>query len=196
MNDEMIDDNAKLAKDKAADSRISLGGIIQSVITKIKSRGFHTGSGCIIKRTADIRLTDGAILEMGKNVMVLDYASIHLTKPHPELYIGDNVVIGRGDMIEVKSKMQIGSNTIIGPYVQIIDHNHGIKREKYILYQLSELKEVLIGEDCWIGAGASILAGVTIGNGCVIGANAVVTKDLPDYSIAVGVPAKVVKYRE
>ena len=59
-----------------------------------------------------------------------------------------------------------------------------------------QIKPVTIGCDCWIGSGARILAGVTIGNGAVIGANAVVTHNIPDFALAVGVPARVIKYRE
>lgn len=54
---------------------------------------------------------------------------------------------------------------------------------------------VTIGNDVWIGQGAKIMGGINIGNGAVIGAGAIVTKDIPDYAIAVGVPAKVIKYR-
>lgn len=56
-------------------------------------------------------------------------------------------------------------------------------------------KEVIIKNDVWIGANSVIMPGVTIGNGAIIGAGAVVTKDVPDYAIVVGVPAKIVKYR-
>ncbi|QHL89493.1 hypothetical protein GU926_17095 [Nibribacter ruber] len=55
--------------------------------------------------------------------------------------------------------------------------------------------DIVIGNDVWIGAHSIVLSGVTIGNGAIIGANSVVTKDLPPYSIAVGTPAKVIKYR-
>ena len=55
--------------------------------------------------------------------------------------------------------------------------------------------DIIIGDDVWIGAGTIILAGVHIGNGCVIAAGAVVNKDVPDYAIVGGVPAKVLKYR-
>jgi acetyltransferase-like isoleucine patch superfamily enzyme len=58
-----------------------------------------------------------------------------------------------------------------------------------------EFNEVIIGNDVWIGTKAIIMGGITIGNGVIIGAGSIVTKDLPDYSIAVGIPAKVIKYR-
>lgn len=58
-----------------------------------------------------------------------------------------------------------------------------------------EIKRVKIGNDVWIGTRVIIMGGVKIGNGAIIGAGSIVTKDLPDYSIAVGVPAKVIKYR-
>ena len=56
-------------------------------------------------------------------------------------------------------------------------------------------KEVILGSDVWVGANAVILPGIKVGNGVVIGAGAVVTNDIPDYAIVVGVPAKVIKYR-
>lgn len=63
------------------------------------------------------------------------------------------------------------------------------------LYTMSSNRQVVIGNDVWIGANAIILPGVTIGDGAVIGAGAVVTRDVPDYAIVVGVPAKVIRQR-
>lgn len=119
-----------------------------------------------------------------------------LTKPHPELHIGNFVTIGRGTIISVKDKLCIGDYTLIGPNVQITDNNHSTRRDNLIKYQRSVIKPIIIGQDCWIGSGAKVLAGVTIGNGAVVGANAVVTHDVPPFAIVGGVPAKVIKYRE
>lgn len=98
-------------------------------------------------------------------------------------------------MITIKDELQIGDYTIIGGYVQIIDHNHSCRKNELIKEQKAEIKPIRIGRDVWIGSGAKILCGVTIGDGAVIGANAVVNKDIPAYAVAAGVPAKVVRYR-
>jgi len=57
-------------------------------------------------------------------------------------------------------------------------------------------KQLIIGSDCWLGAGAKILEGIKVGDGAVIGAGAVVTHDIPEYGIATGIPARIMKYRE
>ena len=92
--------------------------------------------------------------------------------------------------------VEVGSETLISPHVTIFSSNHkiGPKVDK-IMRAGSDLLPTKIGEGVWIGAQAVILGGVTIGDGCVVGAGAVVTKDLPAYSVAMGVPAKVVRSR-
>lgn len=99
-------------------------------------------------------------------------------------------------MITAKNLIRFGDNVLIGAYVQIIDHNHGVKVGKIIRDQSAEIGEVVIGNDVWIGAGAKVLMNCHIGDGAVIGANAVVTGDIPPNAIAVGIPARVIKYRE
>lgn len=127
---------------------------------------------------------------------IQDQCFFQLTMPNPKVFIGSNTVIGRRNIITAKNRIVIGSNVLIGSDVQIIDHSHGIARDKLIREQRAEIGEVTIGDDVWIGAGARILMNSHIGTGAVIGANAVVRGDIPDYAIAVGVPARIVKYRE
>jgi acetyltransferase-like isoleucine patch superfamily enzyme len=83
---------------------------------------------------------------------------------------------------------------LIAPGCHITDVNHGIAQGELIRKQSLVSKPVRIGNDVWVGAGCSMLPGVTIGDGAVIGARAVVTHDIPAGAIAVGSPAKVIKY--
>lgn len=78
----------------------------------------------------------------------------------------------------------------------IIDCDHGIKAGELMQKQKNSVQPITIGIGVWVAAGAKILKGVTLGDGCVIGAQSVVTKSIPENAIAVGVPAKVIKYRE
>ena len=173
-------------------------GVLQQLITffKIKKYKINAGKGCVIKFNSEFHLTDGAILAIGNNVIIQDYAFFQLTKPSPKIVIGDDVVIGRHNMITAKGNITIGSYTRIGAFVQILDQGHSFEKNKLIMEQNAIIEDTVIGEDCWIGTGVKILKGVKVGNGVVVGANAVVTKDIPDYAIVVGVPARVVKYRE
>ena len=94
-------------------------------------------------------------------------------------------------------KVEIGKDTIFASDVLITSENHGMNPESNIPYHAQPLStgEVTIGQGCWIGEKVSIISGggVRIGDKCIIAAGAVVTKDIPDYSIAGGIPARVIK---
>lgn len=183
------------ATDKA--SYRNRGGLRQRFTSWYKARRYLTacGPGVVIKRSVEFRLTTGAVLEVGAGSTLQDDAFFQLTMPHPKVYIGRNSVIGRRNIITAKNLIRIGDNVLIGSDVQIIDHEHGIARDRLIREQAALIGSVEIGDDVWIGVGARILMNTRIGTGAVIGANAVVTGDIPDYGIAVGVPARVIKYR-
>lgn len=88
--------------------------------------------------------------------------------------------------------VKIGSRVMCANNVSILAATHETEvqsRRDYIEYA----KPVEIGDDCWIGANVSIMPGVKIGKGCTIGTGSVVTRDIPDFSVAVGTPAKVIK---
>lgn len=90
--------------------------------------------------------------------------------------------------------VSIGNNVEIGPNVSIITGEHYTMIEDRRAHRGHEFtRSVIIGDDCWIGAGVIILAGVTIGSGCSIGAGSVVKANIPSFSIAVGVPARVIR---
>lgn len=109
--------------------------------------------------------------------------------------IGNNSSIGV--MSQVRGPLSIGDNVMMGPEVVIFTSNHRFDRLDLTMdRQGSITKPVIIGNDVWIGQRVMIMAGVNIGNGVIIAAGAVVTKDIPDFAIVGGVPAKVLKYRK
>ena len=112
------------------------------------------------------------------------------------IQIGEDTRLNRGCTLTSYAQIGIGDFTIIGEYVSIRDANHGLARSEPMRYQPHTSEPIHIGRDVWIGRGSCILPGVTIGEGAVIGANSVVTKDVPEFGIAAGVPARVIKMRE
>lgn len=113
---------------------------------------------------------------------------------------GAGIKIGTGSGIganaQIRGELTIGDNVLMGPDVVILTTNHRFDRLDIPIGRQGNIDEpVSIGNDVWIGQRAMIMPGVNIGNGCIIAAGAVVTKDVPDYAIVGGVPAKVIKYR-
>lgn len=113
---------------------------------------------------------------------------------NPVVSIGDRCLIGRGSGIVGHFSIEIGDDVWTGHNVYITDQNHGYEDVSLPISQQSQPERaVKIGSGSWLGYGSVVLPGVTIGEHCVIGANSVVTKDVPSYSVAVGVPARVIK---
>lgn len=102
--------------------------------------------------------------------------------------IGNNVFIGANLLAMARGSITIEDDVQIAANVQLLSNNHDLY-DRMVL----PCKPVLIKRGAWIGAGATILPGVCIGRYAVVGAASVVTKDIPDYAVAVGNPAKVIK---
>lgn len=112
----------------------------------------------------------------------------------PVIAIGDRCLIGRGSGIVGHLSITIGDDVWTGHYVYITDQNHGYGDTSVpIAQQRQPERPVSIGSGAWLGHGTVVLPGAQIGRNCVIGANSVVTGVIPDHSIAVGAPARVVK---
>ena len=109
--------------------------------------------------------------------------------------IGRNTSIGAYSVITSSEKIEIGSDCMLGPFIYIVDSNHGTSREKKMNQQKNITKPVIVKNDVWIGAKSVILPGVTIGEGAVIGAGSIITKDVESYKIVAGNPAKIIKDR-
>ena len=103
---------------------------------------------------------------------------------------------GLGVNCNVHGPLSIGQHVMMGPDVTILTHSHSYDRMDIPMDKQERIiKPVSIGNDVWIGMRAIIMPGVSIGNGVIIGAGAVVTKDIPDYAVVGGVPARIIKYR-
>ena len=120
--------------------------------------------------------------------------------PGGKLRIGDHVSLGENVHLAVNKQVVIGEHVLLGSRILITDHNHGCyegedQSDPAIPPNKRTLtgKRILVGENTWIGDGVVILPGVQIGKGCIIGANSVVTKDIPDGSMAAGIPCRVIK---
>lgn len=112
----------------------------------------------------------------------------------PVVSIGDRCLIGRGSGIVGHFSITIGNDVWTGHHVYITDQNHGYTDINVPISQQSQPERaVSIGDGSWIGYGSVVLPGVTIGRHVVVGANSVVTTNLPDYCVAVGAPARVIK---
>ena len=115
--------------------------------------------------------------------------------------IGDHCLINHNNLIQAgKSKagsITIGNYVHTGTNVVMLGFNHGFYTRDIPTKEQDYMDApIVIGDDVWIGTGAVILSGVTIGKGAIIAAGAVVNKDVPEYAIVGGVPAKVLKYRK
>ena len=104
-------------------------------------------------------------------------------------------MIGHFNHIKCSEKITIGKNVLTADKVYISDNSHEY-HNVYMpirLQKIVQLKNVVIGDGAWIGENVCII-GASVGKGSVIGANSVVTKSIPDYSIAVGTPAEIIKF--
>jgi acetyltransferase-like isoleucine patch superfamily enzyme len=111
--------------------------------------------------------------------------------------IGNRTGIGARAFLAGQGGITIGDDVITGPNIQIFSENHNFSDQTVTIKEQGVTKQpTLIGNNCWLGGGITILSGVTIGDGCVIAAGSVVTRSVPPNSIVAGVPAKVIKTRE
>lgn len=111
--------------------------------------------------------------------------------------IGRKTVVGQECTFSAFQRVSIGSECVIADRAMFIDFDHNVADvEQPIRKQGIYKRDVVVGNNVWIGYGAQILRGVTIGDNCVIGSGAVVTRDIPANAVAAGVPARVIRMRE
>lgn len=140
----------------------------------------------------DVTICDRVVLE------VYDYYQETGQKFSPELSIGDGTQIGEESHITCLIKIVIGNHVLMGRKIFITDNAHGASIREHLelppkLRPMTSKGPVIIEDNVWIGEMVCIMPGVTIGRGAIIGANAVVTHDVPPYSVVGGNPAKIIK---
>ena len=159
----------------------------------VRSLYFSVRYRCLVSFRADIQLSP--YIKFGRGTDVRPFARI-VTKTGKIEFgincgIGSFVYIGAG-----KAAIKIGDYVRIGAHTYIGATNRGYKDpNRLIVEQERTEKGIEIGRDVWIGANAVVLDGVEIGDGSVIGAGSIVTRHIPNYSVAVGNPARVIKVR-
>lgn len=136
-------------------------------------------------------------ITLGKNVMVHEgtwLAAMPLTGSNAELVINDGSTLGHYNHIYATQSIVIEKDVLTADKVYISDNLHSYEDVALpiIKQPIKQCKPVVIGEGSWLGEHVCVI-GASIGKHCVIGANAVVTKDIPDFCVAVGAPARVIK---
>lgn len=166
--------------------------------TETDSSGIKIGNCVLIERDVRIRVFNRhSRIQIGNHVNIekgIDF----LIYQGGQIEIGDNTYIGSYSCIHSNlANLKIGRDCSIASHCSIYNSNHSFGDANKTIKEQGWVSKggIVIEDNCWLGTGVKVLDGVTIGRGSVIGAGAVVTKDIPPYSIAVGVPAKVIDKR-
>lgn len=154
----------------------------------------------------NVQLYDGAILiaRGEKGITIGDYTRIKeralLDSERAEtgyIKIANNVYVGTGTTLFGHIGLEIGAFSLLAQNITITPYSHiSDNPDELIVKQGGHCEKVTIGKDCYIGMNVSIMYSGSVGDGSVVGAGAVVNKKIPPYSIAVGVPARVIKERK
>jgi acetyltransferase-like isoleucine patch superfamily enzyme len=191
---------------------IGMRGLAYRLIMKLNGMA-AIESGVRIAYASNIRLGKGVYLDqgvylhalpqgisIGDNTFIMHHTMLHVFNfrglPQAGIIIGKNCFLGEYNVIRGQGGVRIGNDVYTGPNVQFVAVNHVYNQaNRSIREQGITAQGIVIEDDVWIGAGATIVDGVTVGQGSVIGAGSVVTNNIPPYSVAVGIPAKPIKDR-
>jgi acetyltransferase-like isoleucine patch superfamily enzyme len=157
-------------------------------------KDFHSlGEDCVFE--PGVLVFHPETISLGRNVYV-GHNTILKGYHRNQMRIGDETWIGQQCFFHSAGGLTIGARVGIGIAVKIITSQHKeAGREIAVLFSPIECAPVVIEDDSDLGVGSVILPGVTVGRGAVVGAGAVVTRDVPAYAVAAGVPARVIRFR-
>ena len=163
-------------------------------LTRLRFPRVRFGTRCDVRRGARFLVSRGGRVEFGAGC-VLDHGLV--VESRGRIQVGDRTVFGHHCTLASDEEIVIGRDCLIAELVSIRDHDHAFSaNDAAIIDQGRSTSPVRIGDNVWIGGKVTITKGVTIGSGSVVGAHAVVTDDLPEGSVAVGIPARVIRTRQ
>lgn len=189
---------------------IALRGVFYRLILKMDGMA-AIESGVRLRFASNIHLHRGAYLdqntylhacpngiEIGENTIVMHGAVLHVYNfrglPHAGIHIGRDSLIGEYCVIRGQGGVTLGDRVYTSPFTQLLAVNHVFDdRQRPFIEQGITAQGIVVEDDVWLGAGAIITDGVRIGKHSIVAAGAVVTKDVPPYSVVGGVPARVIK---
>jgi len=167
--------------------------------------------GVRIRFAGNITLDEGAYIDqgvymhacpkgirVGKHSLVMHGSVLHVYNfrglPHAGIWIGSNSLIGEYNVIRGQGGVRIGDRVYTSPMVQLVAVNHVFDDPgRPFIEQGITAQGITVEDDVWIGSGSVVTDGVTIGKGSVIAAGSVVTRDVPPYTVAAGIPARVIR---
>jgi acetyltransferase-like isoleucine patch superfamily enzyme len=166
------------------------------------SSRLRAGRDLIIEDGAEVNCLATEGIQLGNRVTIGKYAVIRPSNLYggaigAGLIMGDHSNIGPFAYVGCSGLIRIGNNVMISPRVSLYAENHVIAGINIPMKEQGVTqKGIVIEDDCWIAANSIILDGVTVGRGSVVAAGAVVTRDVPPYSVVAGVPATIIKSRK
>ena len=174
-------------------------------VAKLRLYGFYVrsrvrafGSASSIHPPCTLYKPD--LISIGQRTIIREHAWLNAGRgrgTEPVLWIGSGCYIGRFVQINAANKVVLEDKVLVADkvYISDVDHNFSDPLTAVIDQGVISKGNVVLREGCWIGTGAVILSGVTIGKNAIVGANSIVNKDVPDYAVVAGSPAKIVRER-
>jgi len=168
---------------------------------QIQCANLHLGPQCFIDDYVTVYAHPGAQGEVcfEENVHIYRWSIVELGKGKGSLRVGSNTYIQAGCILNAfVGSIILGANCMIAQHCAIAPYQHGFADTSRPMREqpLTSQGDIVIEDDVWLGLNVCVVDGVTIGKGAIVGAGAVVTKDIPPYAIAGGVPARVIRFRD
>ncbi len=194
------EDNAHLSPTASGMRRLTPGRIaaalgrrLRLVINRLRYPCASFGTGCDIRNGLTLRCGPSARINVGPRCVLDSAMTIECSGI---LEIGERTIFGHHCTLAARESIVIGPDCLIAEMVSIRDHDHRFDRVDVPVREQGYIAApVIIGRNVWLAAKVTVTRGVRIGNNVIVGANAVVTKNIPDNAIAVGVPARVIRLR-